>query len=564
MSLSKRVMSLVMFGAIATVALIPGTVKNDKSVVLAAETYKVTTSINRYKTADDAESQSGSIGVYEAGDYYIYKEHNGMLNISKYPGGPGSWINTSENGSSSAPVVDEKNEEAVYTSIEKEEVEESSTKAAENESYAEYYLYSSTNVYLKASDAMINNSPVGTYEAGKYYIYKAHNGMLNISRVKGVPGAWVNPDGSSEVTTTPVTTTPKTTVAKEESKTTSTEEKFEAKTSFPKYIKASDAKNNMNPIGTYPAGTYYIYKEAYGMYNLSKTPGVPGAWMNPNSNGSVVTQPIVTKATTTAKTTSPVTTTPKTTTPAPSTNIEKITFTASIERYSTANDAENKVNSKGTYPAGTYFVYKKANAMINISATPGVPGSWVNPEESTTKTPTATKPASTTPKATFPVDYKGTSITDYAKQFVGENGYDFYTWYGLKYRDEWCAMFVSYVGNKTGNSALIPKYSYVDHYTDYYKQFNNITVGPDFVPTKDMLILFDWQPNGYSDHIGIVDYSDGEKVYTIEGNSNDRVEQNSYDIDSENILGYLLPGYPGAKVNGKEVPGGAFIKRLVE
>ena len=42
---------------------------------------------------------------------------------------------------------------------------------------------------------------------------------------------------------------------------------------------------------------------------------------------------------------------------------------------------------------------------------------------------------------------------------------------------------------------------------------------------------------------GIVEKVENGKVYTIEGNSNDRCCQRGYDINSLDILGYGIPMY---------------------
>ena len=45
------------------------------------------------------------------------------------------------------------------------------------------------------------------------------------------------------------------------------------------------------------------------------------------------------------------------------------------------------------------------------------------------------------------------------------------------------------------------------------------------------IIFFDWESDGTSDHVGIVEKCENEKVYTIEGNSNDDMcRQKEYDI----------------------------------
>jgi len=58
-----------------------------------------------------------------------------------------------------------------------------------------------------------------------------------------------------------------------------------------------------------------------------------------------------------------------------------------INTYSTASDAQSQKNSKGTYEAGTYYIYSKYpngyNGMYNISTdkTGASAGSWINPAE---------------------------------------------------------------------------------------------------------------------------------------------------------------------------------------
>lgn len=57
------------------------------------------------------------------------------------------------------------------------------------------------------------------------------------------------------------------------------------------------------------------------------------------------------------------------------------------------------------------------------------------------------------------------------------------------------------------------------------------------------IIFFDWEQDGHSDHVGIVESCDGSTVYTIEGNSNDMCREKQYDINSADIKGYGIPLY---------------------
>lgn len=62
------------------------------------------------------------------------------------------------------------------------------------------------------------------------------------------------------------------------------------------------------------------------------------------------------------------------------------------------------------------------------------------------------------------------------------------------------------------------------------------------IPTPGTIIFFDWEQDGISDHVGIVESCDGTTVYTVEGNSSDAVEQNSYAANSQIIAGYGIVG----------------------
>lgn len=72
---------------------------------------------------------------------------------------------------------------------------------------------------------------------------------------------------------------------------------------------------------------------------------------------------------------------------------------------------------------------------------------------------------------------------------------------------------------------------------DYGKKKNIYQIHGD-------IIFFDWELDGHSDHVGIVEkYQDG-KVYTIEGNTTgDVCKQNEYNVDSAVIMGYGTPMY---------------------
>ena len=97
-----------------------------------------------------------------------------------------------------------------------------------------------------------------------------------------------------------------------------------------------------------------------------------------------------------------------------SSSSEKYTLTKSTKTYMNASDAKNGKNSVGTCGAGTYYVYKRSDGMINITKTKGKAGSWINPNA---KTSTSKPALSTSSKTVLKVDgYWGTSTTKRLQQ----------------------------------------------------------------------------------------------------------------------------------------------------
>lgn len=342
----------------------------------------------------------------------------------------GSWVKVNLNGKTGylpEMYVSTRSVETTSTTSEPE-----TTSEDVNESY-DYTLYSSTKVYANADDASNYRNPLKTYEAGSYYIYKSYNGMINISKVSGQAGAWINPNEENNVpvVTSPVTTSPSTTKVVTTSPTTTAATAaspvvsgdIKVHTNIKVYATADSAKEGVNYLKSYPAGTYYIYKIYNGMYNISKEKNIPGAWINPSDlSGPVSTSPI---------TTSPVTTSPKTTaaTSAAEQSIKLggvYNLYVATPVYVNADNASDKVNSIGTYGPGKYYIYKIYNGMANISKTPDIPGAWANLGNENVVTP-VTKPtttvATTTAKTTSPVTTspKTTAATTTAKTTTATN-----------------------------------------------------------------------------------------------------------------------------------------------
>lgn len=139
---------------------------------------------------------------------------------------------------------------------------------------------------------------------------------------------------------------------------------------------------------------------------------------------------------------------------------------------------------------------------------------------------------------------KGQLVTIAKSQLGNEGGQKFWSWYGFDSREEWCACFVSWCADQAGliQKEVVPKFSVCTDGVALF-QAKRKWQGGGSVPTPGSLIFFDWNQDGSSDHVGIVESCDGTTVHTIEGNSEDAVKQNSYTVNSQSILGYGLVTY---------------------
>ena len=61
-----------------------------------------------------------------------------------------------------------------------------------------------------------------------------------------------------------------------------------------------------------------------------------------------------------------------------------------------------------------------------------------------------------------------------------------------------------------------------------------------YSPAPGTMIFFDWNWDGTSDHVGIVEKTEGNVIYTVEGNTSNMVAQRSYNINDNTIMGYGL------------------------
>lgn len=151
-------------------------------------------------------------------------------------------------------------------------------------------------------------------------------------------------------------------------------------------------------------------------------------------------------------------------------------------------------------------------------------------------------------------------LDDEGNETTETKGYTRYgAWYGDVYGD-WCAMFVSFCLNYAEvPTAAFPRDAscpnWIETISDPEQGYELYRDAADYSPYPGDLVFFDWDEDGEADHVGIVseltpEYTGSEEYYeddadytltgfkTIEGNSENKVKENEYELTDETILGY--------------------------
>ena len=125
------------------------------------------------------------------------------------------------------------------------------------------------------------------------------------------------------------------------------------------------------------------------------------------------------------------------------------------------------------------------------------------------------------------------------EQLGNKGGEPFWSWYGFKSREDWCALFVSWCEDQCGylESDTAPKFAIVSDGADWFVLRDQWRLMGD-TPEAGDLIFFDWDQDGARDHVGIVTGVVDDKVFTVEGNSSDLCRQKRYFVDDPAIYGY--------------------------
>ncbi len=119
-------------------------------------------------------------------------------------------------------------------------------------------------------------------------------------------------------------------------------------------------------------------------------------------------------------------------------------------------------------------------------------------------------------------------------------------WYGDAYGD-WCAMFTSFCLHYAGVEG-VPLHAACVPWIKELSRAELYRTAEEYKPYPGDIIFFDWEGDGASDHVGLVAEilpatdTHAARIRTIEGNSSNRVQYVTYDLDDARIAGYgMLP-----------------------
>ena len=131
-------------------------------------------------------------------------------------------------------------------------------------------------------------------------------------------------------------------------------------------------------------------------------------------------------------------------------------------------------------------------------------------------------------------------LMELAKKQVGNiGGKPYWDWYGFSYHMEWCGAFVSWCYAQAGKDE--PFFARCDSEGKLWFEENEQWGSADYADIAPAdTIFFDWDLDGSADHVGLVIGTDGENVYTVEGNRDDVCITRFYPLNFEFIMGYGL------------------------
>ena len=137
------------------------------------------------------------------------------------------------------------------------------------------------------------------------------------------------------------------------------------------------------------------------------------------------------------------------------------------------------------------------------------------------------------------------AIVEIALSQLGNvGGQPYWSWYGFNSHVQWCACFVSWCADQCGyiDAGIIPKHAACQDGANWF-QAHGQWKSRDYIPSPGDIIYFDWNGDGHTEHVGIVEKVENGTVYTVEGNASNTCARRNYMVGSSDIYGYGIPAY---------------------
>lgn len=126
--------------------------------------------------------------------------------------------------------------------------------------------------------------------------------------------------------------------------------------------------------------------------------------------------------------------------------------------------------------------------------------------------------------------------------------------YLVQYTDQWCAAFGSAVAIQCELTEIIPTECGCQRQIALFEALGCWEEDDDYIPLPGDFIFYSLNNTAenntaWSNHVGIVVGTSGNKIQVIEGNYNESVSYHVVSVDDVTIRGYGLPDYASATLS---------------
>lgn len=120
--------------------------------------------------------------------------------------------------------------------------------------------------------------------------------------------------------------------------------------------------------------------------------------------------------------------------------------------------------------------------------------------------------------------------------------------YAVKYSDEWCATYISYLAIVCNATDIIPTECGCEEMIKLMQDKGIWQENDNYKPTAGDIIFYNWnggtgENTGWAHHVGIVESVSGNIINIIEGNKSNAVNRRVIAIGDKYIRGYGVPRY---------------------